>query len=206
MSRRWYGTESTRIGMDNPQERRWSLQPGDERLRPNDLQLMVLVGLQASGKTLFTRRHLAAYVHISKDHWPNAQHKAARQARAVDEALALDRSVAVDNTNPTVEDRRPLLEAARAHHADPIALVFRATVRECLIRNARRQGRARVPDVAILATAKRLQRPTREEGFCCCYEVRLEPDGTFVIRQLPHGGIQEWPSLVREPDGEWLDP
>jgi predicted kinase len=165
---------------------------GDEQLRPDSLQLMVLVGLQASGKTLFIRRHLSAYVHISKDHWPNARHKAARQARVVDEALASGHSVAVDNTNPTLEDRRPLLEAARAHHADPIALVFRATVRECLVRNARRQGRARVPDVAILATAKRLRPPTREERFCCCYEVRLEPDGTFVIRQQPpYDGIQE---------------
>jgi predicted kinase len=154
---------------------------GGQQLLPDGLQLMVLIGLQASGKTLFTHRHLSAYVHISKDHWPNARHKAARQARAIDEALASGSSVAVDNTNPTPEDRRPLLEAARAHDADAIALVFRATVRKCLARNARRQGRARVPEVAIFATAKRLRPPTREEGFSCCYEVRLEPNGTFMI-------------------------
>jgi predicted kinase len=173
---------------------------GDQQLLPDGLQLMVLVGLQASGKTLFTQRHLSAYVHISKDHWPNARHKAVRQARVIDEALASGRSVAVDNTNPTPEDRRSLLEAARAHDADATALVFRATVRECLARNAGRRGRARVPEVAIFATAKRLRPPTREEGFSRCYEVRLEPNGTFVIRGSRHDGIQDWPTLVRDPD------
>ena len=153
----------------------------DEQLRPDGLELVVLVGLQASGKTLFTRRHLSAYVHVSKDHWPNARRKATRQARAVDEALTAGRSVVVDNTNPAPEDRRPLLEAARAHQATPIALMFGATVSECLARNARRQGRARVPDVAILAAAKRLRPPTPEEGFARRCDVRLEPEGTFVI-------------------------
>lgn len=157
----------------------------DERLQPSGLELVVLVGLQASGKTLFTRRHLSAYTHISKDHWPNARHKATRQARVIDEALAAGQSVAVDNTNPTPEDRRPLLQAARAHHAIPIALVFHASVRQCLARNAHRQGRAKVPNVAIFATAKRLRPPTSEEGFLRLYQVRLDPDGSFWIVRAP---------------------
>ncbi|MGI5229888.1 hypothetical protein [Actinoallomurus sp. CA-142502] len=35
----------------------------------------------------------------------------------------------------------------------------------CLDRNAARTGRARVPLVGVLATAKRLVAPTVEEGF-----------------------------------------
>ena len=48
-------------------------------------------------------------------------------------------------------------------------------MRECLARNARREGKARVPDVAIFATAKMLVPPSREEGFDELYRVR--PDG-----------------------------
>jgi predicted kinase len=159
-------------------ERRLS---ADEKLQPSGLEIVVLIGLQASGKTLFTRRHLSAYTHISKDHWPNARHKAARQERVIDETLASGHPVVVDNTNPTPEDRRPLLEAAQTHRATPVALVFQASVRECLARNANRRGRAKVPDVAILATAKRLRPPTSEEAFSRRCDVRLDPGGSFWI-------------------------
>jgi hypothetical protein len=54
-------------------------------------------------------------------------------------------------------------------------------VRECLARNARREGKARVPDVAIYATAKRLVPPTRVEGFDELMCVRLN-DCVFEVR------------------------
>jgi hypothetical protein len=41
---------------------------------------------------------------------------------------------------------------------------FESTRRESLGRNRGREGKARVPDVAILATAKRLVPPTLAEG------------------------------------------
>jgi hypothetical protein len=47
-------------------------------------------------------------------------------------------------------------------------------VRECLARNARREDKARVPDVAVFATAKRLVPPSREEGFDELYRVRAD--------------------------------
>ena len=50
----------------------------------------------------------------------------------------------------------------------------------CLERNQARAGRARVPDVAILATARKLERPRAEEGFDQLYTVRLE-GGAFSI-------------------------
>jgi predicted kinase len=148
------------------------------------LEVVVLVGLQASGKTTFYRRHLGAYVHVSKDNWPNARRRTERQLRAIHNALAAGCCVAVDNTNPTIEDRYPLVEAARAHHASAVALFFPASVRECLVRNAQREGRARVPDVAIFATAKRLQPPILEEGFQRLYQVHLTREGLFIADQL----------------------
>ena len=91
------------------------------------------------------------------------------------------RPVVVDNTNPTVEDRRPLVELGRRFGARVVGYHFDSGVRGCLARNASREGKARVPDVAIFATATRLALPSREEGFDGLYRVR--PNGpAFEVR------------------------
>ena len=80
-------------------------------------------------------------------------------------ALGSGRPVVVDNTNPTAEDRRPLVELGHRFGARVVGYHFDSGVRDCLARNARREGRARVPDAALFATAKRLVPPSRDEGF-----------------------------------------
>ncbi len=145
-------------------------------------ELVIFVGLQASGKsTFFHERFAATHEHVSKDLFRNNRNRNRRQAQLVETALRAGRPVVVDNTNPTIEDRRPLVDLARGFGARVVAYHFDAGVRECLARNARREGGARVPDVAIFATAKRLVPPSRGEGFDELYRVR--PEGaTFEVR------------------------
>jgi hypothetical protein len=52
--------------------------------------------------------------------------------------------------------------------------------RECLLRNEMREGKARVPDVAIYATAKKLVAPSVTEGFDELRCVRPN-DSTFEV-------------------------
>ncbi len=52
-----------------------------------------------------------------------------------------------------------------------IAYYFPCTTATSLERNARRSGRARVPDVGIFSTAKVFQVPTPSEGFDELYRV-----------------------------------
>lgn len=145
-------------------------------------RLAVLVGLQASGKSTFFARHLApTHLHVSKDHWPNGRRKEARQRRVVAEALAEGRSVAVDNTNPSVEERAALVGLARAAGVPVVAYWFPPDLDASLRRNAERTGRARVPDVGLFATAKRLQPPTREEGFDALHVVTFDGTGGFTV-------------------------
>lgn len=134
-----------------------------ERQRP---ELIIFVGLQGAGKTTYYHERFAAtHVHVSKDLMRSAREKEGRQRAQIEEALKEGRSVVVDNTNPTVYDRSSLIALGRAHGARVIAYYFEAPVRMAVARNQQREGKARVPNVAIFTTQKRLVPPSIEEGF-----------------------------------------
>ncbi|WP_188189867.1 ATP-binding protein [Nonomuraea sp. SYSU D8015] len=151
-----------------------------------DREVAVLVGLQASGKTAFYRRRLAAtHAHVSKDAFPNARHRQRRQLRMIAEALAEGRDVAVDNTNPSPEEWSPLIVAAREHGALVVAYWFPPDLVASLDRNALRSGRAQVPEVGVRATFARLRRPRRADGFDAVHAVTFDGRGGFSVREQP---------------------
>ncbi len=138
-------------------------------------ELVVMVGLQGCGKSTWVRRHLAGtHDVVSKDHWPNARRREARQQRVVAELLASGRSVVVDNTNPAREDRAALILLSRAAGAHVRAVWLDVPFALCLERNLAREGRARVPVAGVLRTRARLVPPTTEEGFDRVDVVRIQ--------------------------------
>lgn len=151
------------------------------------IELHILVGLQASGKSTFYRMYFAPsgeYVYVSKDQLHNNRRPEQRQRQLIAEALAAGRSVVVDNTNATTEARAALIELGREYGAVIVGYAFESSVRASLERNRARTGRVRVPDVAIYATAKRLAPPTYAEGFDRLYTVRITEDGTFLVQPM----------------------
>jgi predicted kinase len=145
------------------------------------MELVILVGLPGSGKTTFYRSRFAStHDHVSKDLMPGTRDRGARQLALIDAALAAGRSVVVDNTSPRVADRAPLIAAGRGHGARVVGYVLDTVRGECLKRNRLREGKARVPDVAVHVTAARMQPPSREEGFDELFTVRAA-DGGFAV-------------------------
>ena len=129
-------------------------------------ELIIFVGLQASGKSTYYRTHFAAtHVHVSKDLMKNTRTRDAKQQQMIEAALREGKSVVVDNTNPTPAVRAPLIALGRRHGARVIAYYFEAVVKDAVARNRLREGAARVPDVAIFVTAKKLVPPSFAEGF-----------------------------------------
>jgi predicted kinase len=158
---------------------------GPDADRPAIPECVILAGLPAAGKTTFYRERFAAtHRHISKDLWPNAAGREARQRRAIDEALAAGASIVVDNTHPTAAGRRAIVALARARGARVVCYFFDVTTREAVARNATRTGSAKVPNVAIFTTAKRFEPPTRAEGYDQLFRLTLTPARSFAITEV----------------------
>lgn len=130
------------------------------------MELIIFIGLQASGKTTFYDNNFAStHQHVSKDLFPNNKNKDRRQTQLITAALEDGKSVVVDNTNPTTIERAPLIEIGNSYNCKIIGYYFDLPLKLCLERNSQRRGKAKVPDVGIYATAKRLTRPDYSEGF-----------------------------------------
>ncbi|MCZ2815380.1 AAA family ATPase [Modestobacter sp. VKM Ac-2984] len=136
-------------------------------------ELVVMVGLQGSGKSTWIAGHLAGtHAVVSKDHWPNARRREARQQRVVAGLLAEGASVVVDNTSPSPAERAPLVALAAAAGVPARAVFVDVPLETCRARNEARQGRARVPLVGLYSAAGRLVPPSTAEGFSEVTHVR----------------------------------
>jgi predicted kinase len=167
------------------------------------LECVIFIGLPASGKTTFYQQRFAAtHRHISKDHWPNAPRKDERQAQLIRSALRAGAPVVVDNTNPALADRAAIVAIAREFNARIVGYYFTATTREAVGRNRGREGKQRVPDVAIFTKAKRMVVPTREEGFDELYDVAIGADGRFEVTPAPQRPVDDAASAQDVDEGE----
>jgi predicted kinase len=146
------------------------------------MDLIMMIGLQASGKSTFARsRFGATHQYVSNDLLRGKSNPARRQRQLIEAALQQGLSVVVDNTNATIEVRRELINLGRLYEASTIGYYFAAQVEQCLERNRNREGRARVPDVAIFAMLKRLTRPSYTEGFTKLFYVCNRGDQNFEV-------------------------
>ncbi len=146
------------------------------------MELVLFIGLQGAGKSSFYRvRFAATHRHVSKDRLRNNRNPERRQRQLIAQALEEARSVVVDNTNATAEARQPLIELGRAAGARVVGYYFESRLEDCLKRNAQRQGKERVPDVALYVTAKKLHRPTLAECFDDLFQVRLVEGSNFAV-------------------------
>lgn len=150
------------------------------------MECVILIGLPASGKSTFFRERFAGtHDHVSKDLLRNTRQPQRRQDQLIAASLASGRSVVVDNTNPSAAVRAPLIALARKHGAEVTGYFFVTEAGDALRRNRAREGRERVPDVAIFTVRKRLEPPTMAEGFDRLFSVRVnEVDRTFDVEPM----------------------
>ena len=149
------------------------------------MQAVLLIGIQASGKTTFyEQRFLLTHQRISLD----VLKTRARERILLDSCLAAGRPFVVDNTNVTVERRAEYIAGARGAGFRVIGYFFRTSIGEALRRNKQRAGSAAIPAGGLFATQKRLQPPGWLEGFDELYVVEILPDSSFSVTEMSRDG------------------
>ena len=136
------------------------------------MEAVILCGVQGSGKTtLYRDRFLETHARISMD----LLRTRAREAEFLRVCLETRQPFVVDNTNPTVADRRRYLGPARAAGFRVVGYVVEV---DAAIAHGRNQARERtVPASGLRNVARRLIRPTPEEGFDALFHATAGPDG-----------------------------
>lgn len=140
------------------------------------MDIIILTGLQASGKSTFYRTHFTStHELISKDLLVRSKtkNKEQQQMERIEAALQEQRSVVVDNTNPTPQDRQPLIALGHRYGAKVVGYYFEPDTKSSRQRNQQRTGKERVPDAVIYITASKLRPPDYSEGFDRLYVVGI---------------------------------
>jgi predicted kinase len=106
-----------------------------------------------------------------------------REKCLIETCLQTQQPFVVDNTNPTQEDRRKYIEAARAAGFRVCGYYFQSEIEECKRRNEGRPGNEQVPLAGILGTYKRLELPSRGEGFDELHYVKLDDGNQFTTEE-----------------------
>ena len=150
------------------------------------MELVLFVGLQASGKSsFFVERFLRTHVYLSLD----VLRTRYREKRLFEACLATRTKLVIDNTNPTRADRQRYLGPAKAAGYQVHLYFFQSRLAECVARNEKRPPEQRVPEVALRRTSSILEIPAKDEGFDRMWFVSLEPRGGFQV--------EEWRDEVR---------
>lgn len=145
------------------------------------MEAVVLVGIQASGKSTFYEQRFAnTHVRISRDLLKTR----GRERQLLEASIEARQPFVVDNTNVVAEERARFIGPARAAGYRVVGYFFRTEPRAAIARNKLREGKAVIPIPGILGTYKKLEEPRMEEGFDALYVVTLTPDDQFLVEPL----------------------
>lgn len=174
-----------------------------------ELALVTLIGVSGSGKSTFARQHFKSTEILSSDFCRGLVSDDENNQSATDDAfdvlhylagkrLARGLLTVVDATNIQPQDRKPLIELARAHDVLPVAIVLDLPLSMCKDRNRTRPDRDFGSHVIPRQhrALKQSLRNLKREGFRHIFILKSEEEITaaeitrtplWTNRQSEHG-------------------
>jgi predicted kinase len=145
------------------------------------MEAVLLIGIQASGKTTFyQQRFFATHLRISLDLLRTRE----RERAMLETCLRIQQRFVVDNTNVTAAERARYILPSRAARFRVIGYFFEPERKAGFARNLARAEREQIPAAGFFGTLKRLEAPKRSEGFDELFRVWILRPGEF--------GIEPW--------------
>lgn len=143
--------------------------------------MVLFIGLPATGKsTFYKERFFLTHVRINRDLLKTAR----REELLIKASLEGKTKFVVENTNLTRAVRANYIARAREEGFAVIGYFFDSPAIDAVQRNKLRPEQERVPAVAVWAANKRLELPSRDEGFDQLYRVKLIQPAGFSVQTL----------------------
>ena len=144
------------------------------------MEAVIFVGVQGAGKSTFYRdRFFHTHVRINLDMLKTRK----REEQLVTACLDAGQSFVVDNTNPQVGDRARYIAPAHAKGFRVVAYFFDVPLRDAMQRNNQRKLKQKIPAPAVAGTHKKMERPSKAEGFDQVFTVRVSDQNEFVVTE-----------------------
>lgn len=141
-------------------------------------EAVIFVGVQGAGKSAFYREQFFdTHVRINLD-MLRTRH---RERLVLEACLLAGQSFVVDNTNPRAIDRARYVVSARQHGFRVVAYFFDVELRDAMRRNKQRRGAKNIPAVGVNSTFRKLESPTKPEGFDQIFVVQVREPNEFVV-------------------------
>lgn len=132
------------------------------------MEAIILIGIQASGKSTFCKENLFnSHVRISND-LLNTKN---RESKLIDFCLETKMKMVIDNTNFSIEKRMAYIDKIKPHNFKIIGYYFEINVPRSIKWNKERDKSEIIPDVGIYSTCKKMEIPTLSEGYDKLYRI-----------------------------------
>jgi predicted kinase len=142
------------------------------------MEMVLLMGIQATGKSSFCRERLfRTHVRVNLD-MLRTRH---RENLLVEACLKGGVNFVVDNTNLTRSERARYIQPAKAAGFRIVGYFFESRITDAIRRNAARPESERILPKAIPGASNRLELPAFEEGFDELFFVRLAANNQITV-------------------------
>ena len=147
------------------------------------MELVLLIGIQATGKSSFCReRFFNTHVRVNLDMLKTRR----REELLVRACLEGKTPFVMDKMNLTREQRAGYIGPARDAGFRVLGYFFESRLADAIHRNAGREGDECIPEGGLRAASQQLALPSLAEGFDRLFFVRMDGRGSFAVEDWNH--------------------
>jgi len=144
-----------------------------------DVNMVLFIGIQATGKSEFYKRNFyKTHIRINLD-MLKTRH---RERILIEACLTAKQSFVIDNTNLTKDERNQYIDDAKNAGFEVIGYYFKSSINEAIERNEQREGKEKVPLIAIRGSHAKLELPSLSEGYAKLFYVYIDNE-IFIVEE-----------------------